>query len=651
MSLSGLQLFGAVWIAAGLLLAPGGLLLLALEHWAPRSSLFTRILAGRVLWTATALALSLSLLPLLWMGVTLIGLAWSPLSLSLTLLLMGVGAVAMIIRRGMPTSAALYAALSSIGLRQRLPGFALAVVLLVSCALRFWAVRDLAYPAWVDSPHHDLIVRLLTLTGVVPDSYDPLMPVAPFSYHFGFHAVAAAFVWLTGIASPTAILILGQLLNGLMPLSAYALTRLTTRRVWPAVAAAAIVGLVSMFPGYYVAWGRYTQLTGLVVLGPLLGLLAATTERLSDADVSTGSKEPLTPNGPAVIAIGLLSAGLVYAHYRVLAFAVTFALAVILVHRRLAWRVWLPAAGLGLLASAPWLWRVVAVWIAPRVGDPGSYLATSGYNDFPWQYFAGWIERAWWGVAAVGAATGLVKRDRAMWLMVLWTALTAGLLNIPGAGSWVVNNNSWAISVFLPGSVAAGYGLEQAAHLARWLWRGARGPVRWQRRIAVVWALALALLITAGLVLGGAAQARIVNPRTVLALPADRAALAWVNANVPRDAVFVVNSWYWQEGIWSASDGGIWLWTETGRRTTTPPADYYFDKVWTKQINDWNARWSALTDLASPEARALLREAGATHLYLGAVPGRITTDMVATAPDLYQPVYAQDGVHIYRLAP
>ncbi len=220
MSLSGLQLFGAVWIAAGLLLVPGGLLLLALERWAPRSGLFTRILTGRVLWASTALSLSLSLLPLLWMGATLIGLAWSPLSQSLAILLMGVGALALAIRRGVPTPDSLYAALSPTGLRHRLPGLALAVVLLASCWLRFWAVRDLAYPAWVDSPHHDLIVRLLTLTGVVPDSYDPLMPVSPFSYHFGFHAVAAAFVWLSGIPSPTAILVLGQLLNGLMPLSA-----------------------------------------------------------------------------------------------------------------------------------------------------------------------------------------------------------------------------------------------------------------------------------------------------------------------------------------------------------------------------------------------------------------------------------------------
>lgn len=639
MSPTGLELLGDVLAAGVLLFAPGALALLLLELAIPQSALFRRHLAGSVLWAATALALTLSVLPLLWIGATLCGLAWSPTSMSIALLATTVAALTLagrlhLRRRVWPRP-------SLVELGRRLPGLTLAAILLASGALRFAAVRDLAYPAWVDSPHHDLIVRLLAYSGQVPNQYDPFLPVTPFSYHFGFHAVAAVFVWLTGLPSSDAILVLGQVLNALTPLAAYALARLTTRRVWVAVAAAAIVGLVSMFPGYYVSWGRYTQLTGLIILGPLLGLLAATA-----APEHAGDDRVRRADVGSLIVIGVLSAGLVYAHYRVLAFAATFALAVLIVFRRLAWRTWVPAALLGGVLAGPWLWRLALVWVAPRVANPAEYLAPAGYNDFPWQYFSSWLERGWWALAAVGALTGLIRRDRALWLMTLWTALTVGVLNIPGAGSWVVNNNSWAISAFLPGAVAAGYGLEQAGRLSRWLWTPGSG---WRRSAAVAWGVAVAALVAIGLGLGGAAQVKIVNPRTVLALAADRQALTWMRDNLPREAVVVVNSWYWQSEIWSASDGGIWVWPETGLRTTTPPADYAFDPAWAQQINDWNARWATLTDLGSAEARAMLREAGATHLYLGAVPGRMTPEMLDAAPDLYQLQYERDGVRVYRV--
>lgn len=640
MSPAGLELLGDVLTAGVLLFAPGALMLLLLELWVPHSALFKHHLAGSVVWAATALALTLSLLPLLWIGATLCGLAWSPTSMSIALLAITVAGLALAGRRNL--RGRVWPRPSLAGLGRRLPGLTLVAILLASCALRFVAVRDLAYPAWVDSPHHDLIVRLLTYSGQVPDRYDPFLPVTPFTYHFGFHAVAAVFVWLTGLPSSDAILVLGQVLNGLTPLAAYALARLTTRRVWVAVAAAAIVGLVSMFPGYYVSWGRYTQLTGLIILGPLLGVLAATA-----APEHAGEGHERRADVGALIVIGVLSAGLVYAHYRVMAFAVTFALAALIVYRRLAWRTWAPAALLGIVLAGPWLWRLALVWVAPRVANPAEYLAPAGYNDFPWQYFSSWLERGWWALAAVGALTGLIRRDRALWLMALWTALTVGVLNIPGAGSWVVNNNSWAISAFLPGSIAAGYALVQGAGLGVWLWRRPANTPAWRRPIGVIWGATLASLIAIGIGLGVAAQARILNPRTVLALPADRQALAWMRENLPRDAVVVVNSWYWQSEIWSASDGGIWIWPETGLRTTTPPADYAFDPVWAQQINDWNARWAALTDLGSAEARAMLSEAGATHLYLGAVTGRMTPEMLDIAPDLYQLQYERDGVRVY----
>lgn len=607
---------------------------------------------------ALAVALSLSLSPIVWILAT-----WLSFRLTATVVSIGL-LIALVI-----DAALIIALIARIVQRRptsterrnswwwRLPVVALIAIVVVGLIARLVAVQHLAYPVWVDSPHHDLVAQLLAEAGRVPEDYGTLMPVSAFTYHFGFHTLAVAYAWLTGLERSDAILLLGQVLNALMPLSAYAFALWTTRRSWVAVGAAAIVGLVSLFPGYYVSWGRYTQLTGLVILGPLLGLLAASSDHPGWDRRAAGQS----------VWIGVLAAGLVYAHYRVLAFALTFALALIVVSRRLPWRIWLASSGIALVLTGPWLWRLVQVWIAPRLSDPGSYLAAVGYNDFPWQYFNGNLERAWWALAAVGVLVGLVRRERAIWLVAVWTALTSAILNVPGAGSWVVNNNSWAISVFLPGSVAAGYALEQLGRLCGWLWRkGARESQpadvlepppgrtllsRFGRPLAVGTATVLAALVTTGLGLGIPAQASIVNSRTTLALPADRVAMAWLRDTLPADSVVVVNSWYWQDGLWSASDGGIWIWTQAGLRTTTPPADYYYDPVWARQINDWNARWAKVEDMGSPEALALLREAGATHLYLGAVPGRVTPEMLAAAPDVYKPLYDRDGVHVYAIEP
>ena len=644
-----LSLFGVA-----LTLIPGAMLLgmVAVERNASRDLIDDTASAA-----ALAVALTLSLSPIIWILTT-----WLSLRLTATLVSVGflialaidAALIVLIVQhsRGVPLE-------RRYGWKHSLPLVGLIIILIVGLIARVAAVQHLAYPVWVDSPHHDLVAQLLTEAGRVPEDYGTLMPVSAFTYHFGFHTLAVAYAWLTGLERPDAILLLGQVLNALMPLSAYAFAWWTTRKRWAAVGAAAIVGLVSLFPGYYVSWGRYTQLTGLVILGPLLGLLTTSVESQGwDRRAAWQS-----------VWIGVLAAGLVYAHYRVLAFALTFALALLIVRRRLPWRIWLASSGIALVLTGPWLWRLVQVWIAPRLSDPGSYLAAVGYNDFPWQYFNGNLERAWWILAAIGILVGLIRRERAIWLVAVWTALTSAMLNIPGAGSWVVNNNSWAISAFLPGSVAAGYALEQLGRLSVWLWRSGARPTqpaealepsppparplagRLGRSLAVIAATALAALVIAGLGFGIPAQASIVNTRTTLALPADRVAMTWLRANLPADSVVVVNSWYWQDGLWSASDGGIWIWTQAGLRTTTPPADYYYDPVWARQINDWNARWAKVEDMGSPEALALLREAGATHLYLGAVPGRVKPEMLAAAPDRFKPLYERDGVRVYAIVP
>lgn len=612
----------ALWL---ILFAPGLLVLGAVrfERWSDDP------------WArwGTALGVSLSLAPLAWQWLTVVGGHWDDRSVMAA---HGVVGAAVVLR-----AAFRWRAFTAWKPRLTWGMIGVLTIVLISLLARLLAARDLAFPAWVDSPHHMLIARLLAESGQVPASYQPLMPVEPFTYHFGFHAVAVNFHWLTGLSLVETFLFLGQVLNGLMPLAAYAFITLLTHRPRAAWIGAFTVGWVSFFPGYYLAWGRYTQLTGLLILAPLLGLAW----RL----VSVNSNdEDFALRWPGVILVGVLASGLLLAHYRVIAFFATFALVALAAGRAHGWK-WMALAALGTLAlAAPWAWRLAEHWIAPSVAAPEQLVSPAGYNDFPWAYFQSALERGWLAIALLGAGYGLLRRERVVWLGVGWIVFTFALLNI-GAGSWLVNNNAWAISLFIPSALLLGWGVDDLLARAQKSLTAPGERLAWLRRgLALVVMIAVAGLAGYASVLGLRAQVAMVNPATVQALPDDQAALAWIAEHTPAEAVFLINSWYWQSNIWAAADGGAWIWPLTGRRTTAPPVDYYFDKAWTPQVNALNERIAALTDASAPETLALLREAGVTHVFIGARGGGLKPEMFAASPH-YRLLYTNGAAWVFEV--
>ena len=96
----------------------------------------------------------------------------------------------------------------------------LLAALAVLLAWRFYQVRDLVLPAWVDPLHHTLIVQVILESGGLPETLAPYMQV-PFSYHYAFHALAAGLASLTRLGVPQVVLVLGQVLNALVAVSVY----------------------------------------------------------------------------------------------------------------------------------------------------------------------------------------------------------------------------------------------------------------------------------------------------------------------------------------------------------------------------------------------------------------------------------------------
>jgi hypothetical protein len=603
-------------------------------------------------WTrwGVALGLSLSLLACAWLWIGVLGLRWSPISLGI---LYAAASLVVVVRfvwrcwtvlrtRGAwqwPRRESRRGTAASLQWHNGLLG----LILLVSLGAHFLAVRDLAFPPWVDSSHHFAIARLLAETGQVPASYAPILPIPRFQYHFGFHALAVTLAWLANQGLIDVFLWLGPVLQGLVPLALYTAVIGMTGRRRAALIAAFFGGLVSFFPGYYATWGRFTQLTALLVLGPAMAVSWRAGQRAGGWPVRRWAQAAL---------IGLLAAGLLLTHYPVFLMWVVFVGLVGLFHLRRAWLLLAGGALVGSLAALPWLWRLGHTVALLYSRSPQPLAAPAGYNAFPWEYFGSPLERGWMIAAAVALAWGLLQGKRVIWLTAAWLAALFALVNV-GSGNWLVNNNTLAISLFVPGAIALGWGADRWLACARvWL-----RPT--QRFRAPARTLRMGLGVTMLMGLSGAAgyagargvqtQIAVINPATILATAADRQALDWLAQKLPADAVVLINGWDWLNGTWAGSDGGAWIWPLTGRRTTLPPVDYaYSDLASQRPVNDFNAQISQATDANTPVFRALLQSAGVTHIYIGAHGGSLKPEMFSGSP-YYRLLYSNGAAWIFAV--
>jgi len=656
---------GRLLLAAALLVPlPGVWLLLAFR---PRRR--GDVAAG----LGAALALGVAAWPVIWLWLTLAGGRWSRPSLWAVVALGWAGAAALTLwrwrsgrpltadRRPLPSAplptAPLPTALLPTDLlttdllttdlltTDLLTHSLLLLLLLAALALRFIAVRDLAFPPWVDASRHALITAVMVSTGRAPDGYAPYLPVETFPYHFGFHTLSAGLALLTGWPLPGLLLTLGQLLNGLLPLSVYAAGRLATGRRAVGLLAAFLVALPFFFPGYYVTWGRLTQLAAMVIMPVLLAL----TWRLGRGG---GRYWPL---------VGVLAAGLFLVHFRVFLFYVPFAVLALVVQaagRRA--RPLLGAGALALLLVLPRLVRLLAET------DPLATLGQSqpGYNDFPSGYVTTGWERLYLALAAVATLAvfvAVLRRRRwaafpallLVWVAALFLLLAGDRLGLPE--TLVVNLNSMYITLFLPLSLLLSI-VTVAVGDRVGTWLGAGIAPGESRQFAARFVLAHLLPLLAGVALGVLAvfgarqQANIVNPETILALPADQTALDWMAANLPADARVAVNAWQWLGATWAGSDGGAWIVPLTGRQTTTPPVDHIYDAGLFAEVRAFNEAAAAIADWSDPAAAGWLRGQGVSHVYAGQRGGPFDPAELSRNPSLTL-LYQNEGAFVFAVNP
>jgi len=501
------------------------------------------------------------------------------------------------------------------------------------CIWRLAQAEVLALPAWVDSLHHTLISRKMFEAGGLTSTLEPYLP-GPFYYHYAVHAVSAAYAALTGLHPAETLLVVGQVISAGISLSIYALVRpLVKNWHW-----AAIAGLLAAFatkmPGYYLAWGRYTLLIGMLML-PLA---------MSEALQVVQGKQPRK----AAIALTLLTAGTLLSHY-----FTAFLLALFLVILALLWLVrslkakqfqWkelaalaVPALG-GLVLVSRWYWRVFRYSLG--VFHPAVTLSAGAAGDVnQWHYYwtlvgpySGYVVLA---LALIGALAGLFHqktRGLALWgMLVAFMALPLGLHIAP------FRSDHFALVLFLPACCLAVLGLEWASGLFRRPWQPAGISAGTTALVAFM------------LIVGAQQTWNVVNPDTILADQADLAALEWINTHTPPEARFFINTTPWGYELYRGVDGGTWIMPYTGRWSLAPTIFYTFsgDKENTARWTSWNEQASQIQG-CTDEFLTLVRDADLDYLYLREGKGSLQADALRNCTGLKQ-LYSAGGVSIWLI--
>jgi hypothetical protein len=142
---------------------------------------------------------------------------------------------------------------------------------------------------------------------------------------------------------------------------------------------------------------------------------------------------------------------------------------------------------------------------------------------------------------------------------------------------------------------------------------------------------------------------RVVRPATILANQADMAAIVWIDAQLPTDAVLLTNATEWMWQVDRGVDGGWWVMPLTGRATTTPSVLFTYAEAAVAQALYAQTTQVRQIRTADDLAAWLQANPAITHVYATG-RGMITPQMVTVLPNMTR-VYATGDVAIYAVQP
>lgn len=520
-----------------------------------------------------------------------------------------------------------------------------ALAALIILALGVWwrieQAKTLIFPAWVDSVHHSLIVRVLQEQGHLVGTLRPYMAV-PFAYHYSFHALTAMAATLTGLNPSDSILWFGQVINALIGLSVYRLAIALWADWRKGLLTALLVTFALHLPAYYLTWGRYTLSIGLVMLPLAMASLIDTLRK---------------PTLVRWIELLVLTAGVVLSHLTALLLIGVFAFFALLVHMlqrsslsspaTQPWQKWGPllAVALAILnalaLTSPWLYRLWGVYsMQARISTiPFTDSSQVSYLQYIWTLLGPNSSYFWLILGACGLLWSFFHRKNLSFS--LW-GLVITLLMVPwGLRLGSFRPDHMAIILFLPISLFA----------ADFIYRMFDQAVVLRKPALIITAqLLLLLAVAAGLVRGTMDNRDVINPTTIIADDKDRAVLDWIRENTSVDSKFLINTAFWMGNSFRGVDGGYWLLPYASRETVLPPVFYTFDSTENQQqVNDW-AKDISTAATCDDAFNQVLARSQPDYIYIRTGKGSLQPAALDQCRNLLS-IYRQHDVVIYQVLP
>lgn len=595
--------------------------------------------------TAVSIGLSISIIPIILLWTSTMGLHWTKTALLITLVMIALSFV--ILERNRFLQIVKSKGFIS-SYKIQISHLMLFGILILTLATRLAMVRDLATPAWVDSVHHATITRLILDEGAIPGSYAPYIDVNTASYHAGFHSIAAMFLGISGLDLAQGMLILGQVLNALMIFAAYLFTTILTKRKLAGIVAALLTGLLTTMPAYYTSWGRYTQLAGLLILPTAFYFIHFLLENGNYAMKEKVNRKSLLIS---YLLIGIVSGGLLLVHYRVAAFFGALIIVYLLVTVVQTWKLksikaqvtWqlkviVGASIIAILLTIPWWPATLRTLLGPVFQIRAEI---KPFADFSWNFLTSGLGEYTLGLAGLGILWAIYQKQAFAWLLLVWTVFLFSLSNLgafslPGAG--VINNTSVTISLFLPISVFGGY-------LVSWVIDGWKQfiPGKWICGYYAVW---IFLALTIGL-LGARELLPIINPITILSRQADLPAMQWIEDNIQAEETILINPFNWGYGLYAGSDGGYWI-SPLARRTTLPPPVLYGLDFSGQNTITMSQQIKPVLELAGDPAslHVFLKANNINYIFIGAKGGVISPKLLLEST-LFERLYDNNGAQVF----
>lgn len=573
-----------------------------------------------------------------------------------------------------------------------LTDLALFGITVAALGVRLFLVRDLPTGLFGDSYHHTMMAQLLVEKGGIFQSWQPYAPLASFTYHFGFHANSSFVHWLSGIEMTTCVVLVGQWFNALAAPMAFLLITTLSGQPWAGVWAAFGTAFVSSIPAFYVNWGRYTQLTGHIVL--VVVVVCWTTLVVDHLPLRPLNRlwRQLAGQWRAILLVGVMTASMILTHYLVTVFAALFvgSYLLVLILMRQSWRTVialilqaLPIIIITLIITSGWLINLSNGYLVRNAtGFVNGYTSAeriANYATIP-PIAPLYMKRSLIALAVGGLCIALWRRQWRVTLLGLWTVLLVlcvvpHLIGFPGSGmiDYLTGLGAWYITIVpLAGYALAAVqdGLFGLFHLSS----RTLSPSVKPSAFMVVHHVVVSLLLAGGVWWGVVDQLDLIDGSTQMVTHADMRAMEWIRddeaseaSHIPPDARFFVNGFPAYGGtLIAGTDAGWWIPLLTRRESILPPLTYgsevgeepgyqlklnaQYEQIRGKPLYDST---SVRLDLTTPAAVEVLREEGITHIYSGAhaTPDTAHADHIDTdilrESDLFTLVYDEQGVEIF----